>query len=80
MISIQDPSLVDVTGAHPVTVNVIQDNMTVTITSEGIILDFWDDDSDGESHGTIGMTFDEWRMMALRRLAAAPITREGSDD
>lgn len=61
-----DPSLVDTTGAHPVTVNVTQGNMTVTITSEGIILDFWDDDSDGDPHHTIGMTFDEWRDHARR--------------
>lgn len=76
MISIQDPSLVDVTGAYPVTVNVTHDNMTVTITSEGIILDFWDDDSDGEPHGTIGMTFEEWRTLAARRPATDPIVEK----
>lgn len=73
MISVQDPSLVDVTGAHPVTLNVTQANMTITVTSEGIILDFWDDDSDGDPLATIGMTFDEWGEFAIRRMVTDPI-------
>lgn len=59
-----DPSLVDTTGRRDVTINVMQANMVVNITRAGIQMDFWNDDSDGEPHDSITLTFAEWQAIA----------------
>lgn len=63
---VQDPKLVDVSGQQTVAINVMHANIVIGVTSEGIIMDFWDDESDGEPHATVGMTFEEWRDFADR--------------
>lgn len=67
--SVENPSIVDVNGGHSTVVVLNDENIVINLTSEGIILDFWLDDSDGEPHATIGMTFDEWRDFAFERHA-----------
>ena len=62
--SIENPQLVDVNGGNNTTIVLNDENIVINITSEGIIIDFWDDDSDGDPHLTIGRTFDEWRAIA----------------
>lgn len=62
--SVQDPMLVDVTGQQTVTINVIPGNMVVNVNGQSLIMDFWDDDSDGDPHARIVMTLAEWREFA----------------
>ena len=64
--SAENPSVVDVNGGNSTTIVLNDENIVMNITSEGIIIDFFDGDHDGEPDGTIGMTFDEWRSMAQR--------------
>lgn len=63
-LSVQDPMLVDATGSQPITVNVIPGNMAVDVSRERLALRFWWDDSDGDPHAVIDMTYDEWREFA----------------
>lgn len=64
MVTIENPTMVDINGGNDTTIVLNDENIVLRITSEGIIMDFWSDDSDGDPHGTIGMTFDEWRSLA----------------
>lgn len=66
MISIENPTLVDVNGGNTTTIVVNDENIVITVTAEGIILDFWHDDSDADAADTMCMTFDEWRDHARR--------------
>jgi hypothetical protein len=62
---VQDPALVDFSGVQPLTVNVMPAEMLVHISTEGIIMDFFDSsENDGDADATVGMTFEEWREFA----------------
>lgn len=76
MISVENPDIVDVNSGKYATIVLNDENIVINVTSEGIILDFWLDGSDGDPHGTIGMTFEEWRTFATRRPATDPIVEK----
>lgn len=54
--------------SHPATVEHLA--TIVKVTSEGVIIDFY---SDSEVLGTIGMTYDEWFLMATTNRSKAEI-------
>lgn len=68
MITIENPDMVDVNNGKSTTIVLNDENIVINITSEGIIIDFFLDDSDGEAPATVGMTFDEWRDFAFNPL------------
>lgn len=58
-------TLIDTNINSTTTIVVNNEDIVLNITTEGIIIDFWDDpDNDGEADRTICMTFDEWRTFA----------------
>jgi hypothetical protein len=62
--TVTNPTVVDINGGNSTTIVLNDENIVINITSEGIIIDFFDGDHDGEADGTIGRTFDEWRSVA----------------
>lgn len=68
MTTVENPDTVDINGGKNTLLILNDENIVINITSEGIIMDFWWDDSDGDPHATVGMTFDEWRDFATRMM------------
>lgn len=64
--TIENPDLVDVNSNHHTTVVLNDKNIVLHINGEGIIIDFWDNDSDCDAHATIGLDYDQWRKLANR--------------
>jgi hypothetical protein len=60
--TVTDPARVEFTGQQPLSIDVVPAHMVVNITAEGVIMDFFDDNT--EPDATLAMTFDEWREYA----------------